>query len=94
MAEPDHPAHDLLQGRYADGRRNIATQLAAHTEDSEPPQAPGTPTEIDAEWAARILPAATDGLQLQWLLRPEIDMPADLATLYGVLMDALRRGRA
>ncbi|WP_181009468.1 hypothetical protein [Streptomyces sp. SM11] len=45
---------------------------------------------VDPERAARILLAATDALQLQWLLEPDIDMAADLTALYGVLMAALR----
>ncbi|MFG2562865.1 TetR/AcrR family transcriptional regulator [Streptomyces sp. NPDC048496] len=89
-AEPEHPAHGFFQDRYDTSRRNIAGQLARHIDDSEEPVTPEPVTPVDQEWAARILLAATDGLQLQWLLEPDIDMAQDLAALYGVLMDALR----
>lgn len=89
-AEPEHPAHGFFQDRYASGRRNIADQLARHIGDSEAQAAPEPETQVDPEWAARMLLAATDGLQLQWLLEPDIDMAADLTALYGVLMAALR----
>ncbi|RSS56749.1 TetR/AcrR family transcriptional regulator [Streptomyces sp. WAC01280] len=90
-AEPEHPAHGFFQDRYANGRRNIAGQLARHLGDSEEQSAAEPATSVDPEWAARILLAATDGLQLQWLLEPDIDMAADLTALYSVLMDALRK---
>ncbi|MEU0405803.1 helix-turn-helix domain-containing protein [Streptomyces sp. NPDC006197] len=89
-AETDHPAHAFFEERYADGRRGLAEQLDRHARDPEAPHAPEPVTPVDPEWAARILLAATDGLQLQWLLEPDIDMAADLAALYGVLMEALR----
>ncbi|MEV6171556.1 TetR/AcrR family transcriptional regulator [Streptomyces sp. NPDC051954] len=90
-AEPGHPAHDWFIDRYADYRGSLADQISdglAH------PPAGGvdgpSPSPIDPEWAARILVAAVDGLQLQWLLEPGIDMAADLAALRDVLVSALR----
>ncbi|MFI6906241.1 TetR/AcrR family transcriptional regulator [Nonomuraea sp. NPDC050394] len=86
-AEPEHPAHDFFTERYARFRREGAAALA------DPALTPGSGTEaghIDGEWAARILIAAIDGLQIQWLLEPEIDMAADLAALHRTLLAALR----
>ncbi|WP_439679586.1 hypothetical protein [Embleya sp. MST-111070] len=42
---------------------------------------------------ARILLAAVDGLQLQWLLKPDIDMAADIETLCEVLTSASARAQ-
>ncbi|MFF9839338.1 hypothetical protein [Streptomyces sp. NPDC013740] len=50
-------------------------------------------SDADADWAARILLAATDGIQLQWLLEPTIDMAGDIGRLRGVLLQTLNRGR-
>ncbi|MEV0588374.1 helix-turn-helix domain-containing protein [Nonomuraea sp. NPDC050310] len=79
-AEPSHPAHGYFTERYARYRRRVAGKLVRD----------GVP-ESDADWAARILLAATDGLQVQWLLEPGIDMAADLnrlATLLTHLTDS------
>ncbi|MGW8881814.1 TetR/AcrR family transcriptional regulator [Streptomyces sp. NPDC055663] len=96
-AEPEHPAHGFFQDRYTNGRQNIAALLARHAtapvpEPTPEPEATPVPaTPVTPEWAARILLAATDGLQFQWLLEPDTDMAADLTTLYDVLMQALHK---
>ncbi|MEV6131128.1 TetR/AcrR family transcriptional regulator [Streptomyces violaceusniger] len=90
-AEPGHPAHDWFADRYTKYRDSLTAQISdgltrrpeAHADDP-------APSHIDPEWAARILVAAVDGLQLQWLLEPGIDMAADLAALRNVLVNALR----
>jgi AcrR family transcriptional regulator len=88
-AEPDHPAHDFFTSRYDRYRHDLAGLL---DQDSE--TRPGTaPPAIDAEWAARILIAAVDGLQLQWLLEPDIDMAADITKLGQLLIHALHDQR-
>ncbi|MFF7453404.1 TetR family transcriptional regulator [Kitasatospora sp. NPDC008115] len=106
-AEPDHPAHDYFGERYDRYRGRLAEQLieraAAESEAAEPAAAaseaaePGAVDEeraAEAAWAARVLIAATDGLQLQWLLDPGIDMAGDIRRLADVLLDALAgRGR-
>ncbi|MFI6504866.1 TetR/AcrR family transcriptional regulator [Nonomuraea typhae] len=79
-AEPEHPAHDYFVERYARFRKEVAVRLA---ETSAARDAGGA----DSAWAARILIAAVDGLQIQWLLEPEIDMAADLTALYRLLLD-------
>ncbi|MFJ6509888.1 TetR/AcrR family transcriptional regulator [Streptomyces sp. NPDC091406] len=89
-AEPDHPAHGYFIERYPRLRGSLADVLtdgADHRQDLGPER-----STVDAAWAARILLAAVDGLQLQWLLDPDIDMAADMATLSEVLLGALDRG--
>jgi len=84
-AEPDHPAHDFFAARYA---RNQAT-IIRHLGDRSEPAIGRHATPVDADWAARIILAATDGLQIQWLLDPDIDMAADIAALGRVLRAVL-----
>ncbi|MFD7495929.1 TetR/AcrR family transcriptional regulator [Streptomyces sp. NPDC059832] len=89
-AEPDHPAHTYFTERYPRLRESLAglmTDFVDHRQDLGSKRS--TP---DADWAARILLAAVDGLQLQWLLDPDIDMAADTATLSQVLLGALDAG--
>ncbi|MBD0671280.1 TetR/AcrR family transcriptional regulator [Streptomyces sp. CBMA156] len=102
-AEPEHPAHDYFGDRYDRHRRQLAAQLAgaapavgpdaegpdAEAVGSERPDAEGAGAEAQerAAWAARILIAAADGLQLQWLLDPRIDMADDIRRLADALLD-------
>ncbi|MFF2952018.1 TetR/AcrR family transcriptional regulator [Kitasatospora sp. NPDC057965] len=74
-AEPDHPAHDFFEQRYADLRARLAERIERNVAD-----------EVDPAWLARIFIAAVDGIQLQWLLDPEIDMAADIERLGELLI--------
>jgi AcrR family transcriptional regulator len=67
-AEPSHPAHDFFVERYrllrsatADGVRD--RQLVGELDP-----------ELDPEKVAAIMLAVADGMQVQWLLDPELDM--------------------
>ncbi|WP_441249163.1 TetR family transcriptional regulator [Kitasatospora sp. McL0602] len=82
-AEPGHPAHEFFTERYETLRARYTGALADGRAGA--PQE----READAAWAARVLLAATDGLQVQWLLEPSIDMAADIARLREVLLAAL-----
>lgn len=85
-ADPDHPGHAFFTERY----RGLRLQLAALLAAGPPPTRSDEPvTDVDADWAARILLAATDGIQLQWLLEPSIDMAGDIGRLREVLLAAL-----
>lgn len=70
---PEHPLHDYFVRRYERLVSLLAEALsdaAAHGEVR-----PG----LDCQQAARLLVAATDGLQVQWLLaRDSVDMAAIL----------------
>lgn len=98
-AEPDHPAHDFFTDRYDRFRTELAAEVerrtaeeAAVTGSERPSGADVTPEPADPAWVARILIAATDGIQLQWLLNPEIDMAADLTRLADLLMGGVSTG--
>ncbi|MFJ8082279.1 TetR/AcrR family transcriptional regulator [Streptomyces sp. NPDC096205] len=88
-ADPDHPAHAFFTGRY----RRLREQIAALLLVGPPPglRSAGPVSDPDADWAARVLLAATDGLQLQWLLEPSVDMAGDIGRLRDVLVEVLER---
>ncbi|MFJ8622404.1 TetR family transcriptional regulator [Kitasatospora sp. NPDC093550] len=85
-AEPEHPAHEYFTERYRILRQRLSEALTADRSGTEPAPAG---QRARADWAARVLLAATDGLQLQWLLDPSIDMAADIARLRDTLLAAL-----
>ena len=70
-AGDSHVAHTYFKQRYAAFRRTLAEGLQA---------ARGVPAD-QAEWLARVLIAAADGLQLQWLYNPDFSMRRDLGRL-------------
>jgi AcrR family transcriptional regulator len=68
---PSHPGHDHMRERYA----RLTAVLSRGLQSAK-----GL-TKERADWLARMLIAASDGLQLQWLLNPGPDMRADLGEL-------------
>ncbi|HSK33922.1 MAG TPA: TetR/AcrR family transcriptional regulator [Propionicimonas sp.] len=85
-SDPGHPSHDVFVERYAHLRGLLSADLAAR-------QAAGTlPPELDPAVVARLLIAAADGLQTQWLLDPEVDMAAHLSSLLSLLGSAPDQG--
>ncbi|MDR0847943.1 MAG: TetR/AcrR family transcriptional regulator [Propionibacteriaceae bacterium] len=76
---PSHPAHDELRARYERFNAVLAQGLSGLK---------GLPPD-QAAWLARIVIAASDGLQIQWLLDPSIDMRADLDALIALATEAL-----
>jgi AcrR family transcriptional regulator len=80
--DPEHPAHRYFIERSQLLRDTFTSALARR-------QADGDITDrVDPETLARIFQAVADGLQLQWMLEPDIDMADILAALF----DALRPG--
>jgi AcrR family transcriptional regulator len=67
---PEHPAHDYFVERY---RRIRARALRTLREGQ---QAGEIREDVDLETIVPLLFAVMDGLQIQWLLDPEIDMVA------------------
>jgi AcrR family transcriptional regulator len=77
--DPGHPAHAFFTERYARMRSRIADDLRRR-------QAAGDLDErADPEVLATAFIALADGLQVQWMLDPEIDMAAHLEHLISLL---------
>jgi AcrR family transcriptional regulator len=66
--DPEHPAHDHFVNRYAGVRAVIAARLEQERTDGR------IPSTVDAALAARVMMAVMDGLQIQWLLDPSLEM--------------------
>lgn len=66
--DPSHPAAQYLRGRYEWMRTVVADHVRRR-------QAAGAvPTHVDANFAATALISAADGIQIQWMSDPSIDM--------------------
>ena len=78
-ADPEHPAHKYFLERGEVMRTNFVETLRSQ-------QSRGELTDrMDAETIARVLQAVADGLQLQWMQDPSIDMAATVSALFDVL---------
>lgn len=90
---PDHPAHAFITRRYADNLATLAGHLQAAVEAGE--VAPLSPAQVEVE--VRLITAALDGLGLQWLLDPSLDLAGSVATCIDRAVAAwcapARRGR-
>jgi len=75
-ADPEHPAHRYFLERSAKIRESIA---GAFEEDPERHRT------LDPESMARVIQAVADGLQLQWMIDPDVDMPGIIEGLMDVL---------
>ena len=74
-ADPEHPAHQYFLDRSERLRESIADGFGAD----------GRRSPLDPDALARVIQAASDGLQLQWMIDPTVDMPG----IMGALIDAL-----
>ena len=77
--DPAHPAHRLFRERgeklrayFGSGIRKL--QASGDLDD-----------RIDPEMMSRILQAVSDGLQLQWMIEPDVDMAAGVDALFALL---------
>ncbi|MBB4853664.1 AcrR family transcriptional regulator [Mycobacteroides chelonae] len=78
--DPDHPAGAYLRERYVRMRTLIAEYVRGR-------QAVGAvPEHVDAEFAAAALIAAADGIQIQWMSDPSIDMGAHMRRVWERLL--------
>lgn len=78
-ADPQHPAHAFFLERGERLRASFAAAFRRRQEAGEISDA------VDAETLARLLQAAADGLQLQWMLDPTFDMADTLDALFAAL---------
>lgn len=75
-ADPEHPAHRYFLERNARIRESIAGAF-----DADPTRR----RTLDPESMARVIQAVADGLQLQWMIEPDVDMPGIIEALMDVL---------
>jgi len=81
--QEEHPAHVHFAERYAGITERIVEQL--EQEKARGDLAPDT----DSELVSRLLLAVMDGLQIQWLLDPSVDMVGAFSAFVGVIAVAL-----
>jgi AcrR family transcriptional regulator len=79
---PEHPAHPYFVARYAT-LRDLVTELIV-----EDQQAGRVAAHLDPEALADGLIALWDGLQLQWLIDPGIDMVGRFRSILSALLPA------
>jgi AcrR family transcriptional regulator len=75
-AHPGHPAHEHFRARYASGRAFVATYLRAFQAAGE------LDAGADVELLAATLLGVMDGLQIQWLLDPDVDLTGAFARFF------------
>ncbi|WP_334148464.1 TetR/AcrR family transcriptional regulator [Microbacterium sp.] len=75
-ADPEHPAHRYFLDRSERLRETFAESFGAGRLG---------PVSLDPDTLARIIQAASDGLQLQWMIDPSVDMPAIMEALIDAL---------
>ncbi|WAA66775.1 TetR/AcrR family transcriptional regulator [Microbacterium oxydans] len=77
-ADPEHPAHNYFLDRSERLRGSIVENFG--TEDRR--------SALDPDTLARVIQAASDGLQLQWMIDPTVDMAGIMAALIDALHPA------
>lgn len=78
-ADPEHPAHRFFVERGETLRGYFAAAIAAGQESGE------ITDRIDPATLARMFQAVADGLQLQWMQQPDVDMAATIDALFELL---------
>lgn len=78
--EEGHPAATMFASqRFARIRTSLVEQIKSRQEDGR------IRSDVDADQVAALVIAASDGLQTQWLLDPDVDLVGALALLDGLL---------
>ncbi len=78
-ADPAHAAHQYFAERGRSLRASFCTAIAEAQRD-------GTlPSNVDPDTLSRIVQAVSDGMQLQWMAEPELDMATIVDTLIELL---------
>jgi len=78
-ADPAHPAHRFFIER-GQKLRGMFTETIARRQAEQPLSA-----DVAPETVARIFQAVADGLQLQWMLEPDVDMAATVSALFQLI---------
>jgi len=80
-SDASHPAHEFFVDRYATHRAGLAADFAKRQAAGE------LDTLLDPTMLATLMLSIADGLQVQWLLDPELDMPAHIEYMWKLLHD-------
>ena len=75
-AEPDHAAHDYFRDRYLETRTLLEDSIGRMREAGR------LRSELSTEQLAVIMVALIDGLQMQWMYDPAVDMADHVAHLW------------
>lgn len=78
--DPGHDSHAYFQERYSVIVRDVSADIARRQEAGE------VRTDVAAIPLARLVVAAFDGLQLQWLYDKDVDMAEGLRQLTNILL--------
>jgi AcrR family transcriptional regulator len=79
-SRPDHPAHEYFVERY----QRIRSEVAANLRQASP--ASDLPNAIDHDAAAAIIVAVLEGLQVQWLLDPTLDVSTTVSRFIDLIV--------
>ncbi|MFJ4173117.1 TetR/AcrR family transcriptional regulator [Microbacterium sp. NPDC089696] len=74
--DPEHPAHAYFLERSERLRGSVAEAFDGDAERR---------AVLDPDTMGRVIQAVADGLQLQWMIDPEVDMPGIIEALLDVL---------
>jgi AcrR family transcriptional regulator len=78
---PSHPAHGFFAARYTRVRNALRRSIAKQSATSL--------TDAEIRALASVIIATMDGLQVQWLIDPEIDMAANFRVFTKLLQQAI-----
>ncbi|MFJ4027277.1 TetR/AcrR family transcriptional regulator [Paenarthrobacter sp. NPDC089989] len=78
--DPGHDSHGYFKKRYQNVVREVSEDIARRQRDGE------VRADVDSLTLARLVIAAFDGLQLQWLYDKDVDMAEGLRKLVDVLL--------
>lgn len=83
-ADPAHPAHEYFLTRGEGLRTVLATAVRAAQDAGR------LSDRVDPDTLGRMVQAIADGMQLQWLLDPGVDMTAPITALFDLLTEPRR----
>ena len=83
--DPGHDSHGYFKERYENVVQGISEDIARRQQTGE------VRSDVDAAILSRLVVAAFDGLQLQWLYDKDVDMAVGLRQLIDVLLAPAER---
>jgi AcrR family transcriptional regulator len=78
--DPGHASHEYFKDRYTFVVRELTADIARRQEAGK------ARDDVSAEWLARLVVAAFDGLQVQWLYDKKVDVATGLSCLIDSLL--------